>query len=320
MKDNIFNLITSPWKIAVLTTSVRLKIFTILADKQMTVKELSSQCRAHSHSLEPLLNACVSMELLNEKNNQYLNSHFSRIYLVEGEPYYTGDFIELLYNESERWNNLYNIIKGDKKESGEQTAEENHETFIKGMNNLGMLDEAETLLKKVDMSGCKTMIDAGGGSGLYSILLCRKYPQLKSTILDKSKTLIVTKEMILKHKESERIKLREADITKDSFGTNIDVVLISDVIYDETEVELVLKNAWNCLNEDGLLIVRGYYSDPEKLKPLFGALFVLNELVFDRTRKIVTTTSLQNKIKETGFKILKATPLTVLSFIFVAKK
>ena len=40
------------------------------------------------------------------------------------------------------------------------------------------------------------MIDAGGGSGLYSVTLCQKYPELHSTIVKLKDTLVVTKEMI----------------------------------------------------------------------------------------------------------------------------
>ena len=94
------------------------------------------------------------------------------------------------------------------------------------------------------------MVDAGGGSGLYSIALCKKYPQLKSTILDVRDSLVVAKEYLTKCDEKERITVTEADITKDSFGIDIDFVFLSDVIYDESVAIKVLKNAWNCLHQN----------------------------------------------------------------------
>ena len=33
------------------------------------------------------------------------------------------------------------------------------------------------------------------------------------------------------------------------------------------------ENSWNCLRSGGTLIIRGYYSDPDNTKSLFGALF-----------------------------------------------
>ena len=320
MKDTVFDLLITPWKTSVLTTAVRLKIFTILSDKSMSVEALSSRCQSRPYFLKPLLDACVGMGLIELKGDQYLNTHSSRVYLVEGEPHYVGDFIELMYNESHKWDQLYEIVKNGEKCTDEQNTAEEHRTFIKGMNNLGMLGEVDALLHAVDLSGCRLMVDAGGGSGCYSVALCQKYPVLESTILDKSETLVITREMISTHKERERITLRASDITKDPFGDKIDVVLLSDVIYGESEAEPVLQNAWDCLVDDGILIVRGYYTDPAGVKPLLGALFVLNQLVFDPERKWLTMASLQEKIKDAGFSITKASPLTEHSFIIIAEK
>ena len=127
-----------------------------------------------------------------------------------------------------------------------------HKTFIKGMNNLGMLGEADALKDIVDLSGCKKMIDAGGGSGLYSIILCRAYPELQSTILDRSETLEVTKELIGPYKEKDRITLVEGDFTKDPFGEDIDAVLLSDVIYSDQEGRAALENSWKSLRPGGI--------------------------------------------------------------------
>lgn len=287
----------------------------------MTVGELSSKCGAIPHRLKPLLDVCVSMGLMVLQHNRYMNSPFSRVYLVEAEPLYVGDLIQLQYDESKQWDRLYGIITGNEHRPHEPQSEElKHKTFIKAMNNLGMLGEAEALKNSVDISGCRQMIDAGGGSGLYSLVLCQKYPELRSTILDKKETLDITREMIADCEERERITLIEADITKASFGENIDVVLLSDVIYDRSEAAAILRNAWDSLRRNGLLIVRGYYADPDDSKPLFGALFVLNQLVFDPDRIILTVSSVQKIVRNTGFTITKLSPLTERSFVITATK
>jgi len=250
-----------------------------------------------------------------------LNSHFSNIYLVEGSPYYVGDLIDLQNEESNQWNKLYDIIVGSNHILNEQSDVNYYDKiFAKAMNNLGRLGEAEALKDSVNLSDCKKMIDVGGGSGLYSVVFCRNYPNLKSTILDRVEVLAITKEMIGYSKESTQITLRPADITTDDFGKNIDVVLVSDIMYDELIAEPILKSAWNCLRKNGILIVRGYYSDPENSKSLFGALFFLNLLVFNPNRTILTISSLRKNVIERGFTIIKTSPLTERSIVLIAKK
>ena len=114
--------------------------------------------------------------------------------------------------------------------------------------------------------------------------------------------------------------MRECDITKDKLGDNIDAVLLSDVTYDETEAGKILRNVWRSLRAKGKLILRGYYFDPQNKNPLFGALFMINQLVIDSNREILTLPSLKALIEKTGFIIKKVSPLTERSFIVIATK
>lgn len=318
MENSIFDLVIAPWKTAILNTAIRLKVFTVLSDQQMSAKELATQTNANEVFLQAILNALVCMGLLQFQKDKYNNSHPSQIYFIEGSPYYIGDFIQLLINESSKWNKLFSIVSEGKEISDDSS--ESNRTFIKAMHNMGMLGEVDALINCVDLSGCPNMIDAGGGSGIYSISLCQKYPDLKSIILDRHETLVVTKEFVSKHKESEHIELRECDITKDKLGDNIDAVLLSDVTYDEIEAGKILRNVWKCLRTEGQLILRGYYFDPQNSNPLFGALFVINQLVINPDREIVTLPSLKALIEKTGYIITKESPLTERSFIIIATK
>ena len=321
MRISVADLLMAPWTVQVVFTAVRLNLFTILAERTMTVEEIASQCGATPNRLESLLNVCASMGLVVLEEGKYFNSHFSRIHLVEGEPRYVGDFIKHQHDIANKWDGLLTAVAGKASPEADQATDAAfHKTFIKAMNNLGMLGEAEALRNVVDLDGCQEMVDVGGGSGLYSVILCQKHPELRSTILDRRETLSITKDMIAGYKEAQRITLREADYTRDDFGEEVDVVLLSDVIYDESKAAPVLKKAWNCLRGNGILVVRGYYSDPAKSNPLFGALFVLNMLLFDPESKTMTISSLEKQIREVGFTITRVAPLTERSTLIVARK
>ena len=321
MKVNISDILLSPWITGVIITAIRLKLFSILSDREMTIEEIAEKCGAVPNRLKPLLDACMSLGVLEFEGDRYKNSHFSLVYFVEGERFYVGDFLKLINDESMQWFQLPDTICGNETTKRKlPSIRSDYKTFIMAMNNIGNLGEADALKDIVDLLGCKTMIDAGGGSGLYSIALCQKYPELYSTILDVKDTLAVTKEMITDRKEERRINLKEGDFLKDPLGDNVDVVLLSDVIYEDSAAKIVLKNAWDSLTQNGLLIIRGYYADPEKSRPLFGALFAVKLLVDNARRKIMTISKLEKNVGEIGFKIKKVTPLTEYSFVIIGEK
>ena len=321
MKNSVFDILLAPWITGTLTTAIRLKIFSILSEKAMTVEMIASECNAIPNRLKTLLDACVCLGLLDFEDNMYKNSHFSLVYFVEGQRLYIGDFLKLVNDESLQWFQLTDIIRGKDKTGDERPyIRSDYKTFIKAMNSFGNLGEAEALKNAVDLSGCKRMIDAGGGSGVYSVALCQIYPLLHSTIMDTKDTLLVTEEMIADRKEKNRIDLQEGDFLKGRFSDNVDVILLSDVIYEKSKAKIVLQNSWDSLAKNGLLIIRGYYADPEKTRPLFGALFAVKHLVDNAQRNIMTKSMLEENIKDIGFTIIEARALTEHSFVLIGRK
>ena len=164
------------------------------------------------------------------------------------------------------------------------------------------------------------MTDAGGGSGVYSIVLCQEYPELQSTILDVKDTLVVTEDFLKNTPANKRITLKEGNYLKDPLGDNLDVVLLSDVIYGASEAKIVLQNAWDSLSRDGTLIIRGYYSDIDRTDPLFGALFAVKQLVDDPQGNIMSISDLAENVEQAGFDIVEMAPLTEYSCILIGKK
>jgi len=309
----------APWQIQVVATAVQFDLFTILGDSEKSTEEIAGRCGAVPDRLEALLDACGAMGLVHRRDNKFFNSHFSRIYLVKGAKRYFGDMIKHQQDIAPRWYGLYDVITGKNLPQPEHD-ETGHQNFIRAMNNLGRQGEAEAMRNELDLHGYRKMADIGGGSGLYSLVLCEKYPELESTILDRKETLAVTREYIGHRQEFGRITLREGDYTVDDFGIANDVVLMSDVVYGEAEAAIMLKKAWDSLRPDGLLVIRGYYTHPDKSTPLFGALFVLNDLLFDPDSKILTVSSLTKLIGEAGFTIIKSCPLTERSTLVVARR
>ena len=313
-----------PWTNRVLFTAVRLRIFTILADQSMTVEDIASRMETETQHLKPFLDACTSLDLLLYQNGQYRNSQFSQDHLVEGNPSYIGDFIQMVSAESKQWDDLYGLIAGSDNDSpaypNRHEGEASARKFSLAMNNVGMLGEADALADAVDLGDCRKMVDAGGGSGLYSVYLCQKFPHLRSVVIDKPETLVATREMIAGCPEADRIELLKADIAIDPLGENIDAVLLSDVAYEDSFAEKVLKNARTSLRDNGLLIIRGYYYDPANPKSRFSALFRLNQTVFNPNGSILTLESMKKKVADMGFTIIRLTPLTELSSLILARR
>jgi hypothetical protein len=138
-KNNLLDLVFAPWMMYILFVANRLKIFTLLADKEKTCDEITALLNVQDNYMEGLLNACVAIGLLRQQGPRYRNSHMSDAYLVEGRPLYLGDLIEVQSNEIVQWERLYDRIVGSRPSTQNQTNREiTPHLFTKAMNNLGM--------------------------------------------------------------------------------------------------------------------------------------------------------------------------------------
>jgi hypothetical protein len=258
---------------------------------------------------------------LQRQRDSYENSDFSRLHFVEGKDKYVGDFINLLADESPLWAHLPDVIRDGKiPEEIRSASRGDCRSFIQAMNNIGNSGEAEALANGVDLSECGEIVDLGGGSGVYSLALCRKYPGIHSTIIDKREVLQVTEEIIAQSEEKNRITLRPGDFTSDPLGEGIDAALLSDVLYGESMAGKVLQNVKKCLKKKGLVIIRGYYAGPPNGGSLFGALFAVKELLDDPDRKIMDLQALERRVIETGFEIVRMCALSRISTLLIARK
>ncbi len=322
--NQVLDMIFGPWAAHTLYCANRLNIFNLLAEKEknLTAEELAEQAGAVPGLLKSVLDACTAMGFLQLKDNRYTNSYLSNIYLVEGGPCYLGDITDVMAVEAANWEGLYDLVKGnEKKVAPKDGLKLEPHRFTMAMNNLAMLGEAHALANAVDLSQCKTLTDAGCGSGMYSIALCHRFPNLTATLLDRKEVLETTRKLIAKNNLDQRIKTREADIAAGSYGSGQDAVLLSDVLYQERSICLsILRSAYETLTPGGTLLIRGYYSDPGQKNPVFGSLFNIKLLLDDPDRETISLPLLRQWLEETGFKDIHAFTLTERSTCVIGKK
>lgn len=93
---------------------------------------------------------------------------------------------------------------------------------------------AEELAQTLDMTGVNLM-DLGGGSGVVSVALLRRYPDLTAVVVDIANVCMANREILATEKTIKtRIRYHAADFFEEKLPTGFDFVLECDVgIYNE---------------------------------------------------------------------------------------
>ncbi|MEO1979468.1 MAG: methyltransferase, partial [Fuerstiella sp.] len=142
---------------------------------------------------------------------------------------------------------------------------------------------APALADVVPLHDTETLLDVGGGTGIYSIGFLRKNPQLTATVLDRPEVLKTAEKFAQEYDVSSRIKLLAGDMFSENLP-NADVVLLSNILHDwdVPECRDLVRRCAEALNPGGRLIIHDVLLNDELDGPLpialySAALFTLTE-------------------------------------------
>jgi len=136
---------------------------------------------------------------------------------------------------------------------------------------------AEQLAKMLDLRGVKSVLDLGGGSGVVSMALLRKYPELTAVVVDaenvcKEGREIASREIAAENGLAERITYLAADFLQDKLPGGFDLVMLCDVgVFSES----LLRRIYDLLNPEGKLVIVDKFAPsrssppPSRLYPAF---------------------------------------------------
>jgi cyclopropane fatty-acyl-phospholipid synthase-like methyltransferase len=303
-REDILELGYSFFKPRVLLTAVKLKIFDMVGEVGQSACDVAARLKSDKDATEIFLNAMTSLGLLKKEQNQYFNTEKGKEIFISSKERYLGDMVVLQDVMWNAWSKLEeSIISGNQARKPDMFQEKNEETrnFILAMNNTA-IDIAPKVSKVIDLSGCKTLIDIGGGAGTYTIFFCKANSDLEAVILDLPGTLGVTEEMISGLDIAHRITLMEGDYNKQIEG-KYDAAFLSNIIHCEGERENIalIKRVYNALNSGGKIIIQDFMLDGNKTSPVFPALFSLNMLLFTESGRSYSFQEIENWLKAAGF-------------------
>jgi len=274
------------WRSSTIHAAVKLEIFTVLGDEQLTAAEISAKIGAKERGLAMLLNALTAMGLLEHDDNRYKNAGFSRSCLVRGDQGYVGYIIMHHFHLVDAWAKLHEAVVHDRPvEKRSHGDEVERESFQMGMFNLAMAI-APTIAASVNLEGRHHLLDLGGGPGTHAIHFCLANPGLKATIFDRKTTRPFAQKTTERFGVADRIDFVAGDFIADPIKGAFDVAWLSQILHSNSpdECRALIKKTMQAMEPGGLILIHDFFLNDSMDGPLFPALFSMNMLLNNHGR------------------------------------
>ena len=286
-------------------TALELDVFGRLADGPRTLEELAGGTGVPAPRLAVLLTACVSMGLLGKSGDAFANAPAAQEYLVRTAPRYFGDYYRFQIDRQvyPAFAGLSEALRGKRMQFYGLTQNDEEAEYFSRAQHAGSLGPAVVTSKLVDLSGARTLLDVAGGSGAFSITLCRRHPGLRCTILDFPQVQTVAERFAREAGLDGRITFQAGNALETPWPGAQDVVLISylmSAVSAAAKTEL-LSRSFEALAPGGTLLVHDFMVDDDGSGPTSAALWLLSGLLNDPDAGLLTPGALSAQLVARGF-------------------
>ncbi len=293
--SNIMQTAFGFWSSKVLLTAVEFDLFTVLGENRLTAEQIRERLNLHPRSVYDFLDALVALKLLGREGNGaaglYHNSPEAEKFLRRDSPMYIGGIMEMLNARLFRfWDDLPEALRtGTPQNEGkhgqkplfEALYEEDSrlEQFLSAMAGISR-GNFEQFAEKFDFSRYQTLCDAGGASGLLSVLVAKNNPHMTCLSFDLPKVAPIARHRIKTEGLEERVRAVSGDFFKDPLP-KADVITMGLILHDwdEDEKRHLIRAAYEALPEGGAFVAIENLIDDERRENLFGLLMSLNMLI-----------------------------------------
>lgn len=282
-------------------TALELDVFTAVANGA-SAEQVANTIGTDPRATEMLLNALVSLNLLDKKSGRFFNTAESARFFCEGSHDNARGGMMHTAQLWHRWSSLTECVRAGMPAETSTREEGSVGDFIAAMDR-NARERAEAVVRAAGIHGVTRMLDLGGGSGAYSIAFARAVPGLRSEILDRDNVVPLTQEYVRKAGLADRISTRVGDMLRDPLGENYDLILASAIchMFSPEENLNLFRRVRQALGPQGRFVVQDFILEPDKTSPRFAALFSLNMLVGTRAGSSYSEPEYAGWLREAGF-------------------
>jgi SAM-dependent methyltransferase len=169
---------------------------------------------------------------------------------------------------------------------------------------------AKQLAGSLDLSGVTRLMDLGGGSGVISLALLRRYPNLTSVVVDIPNVCAAGREIAVGSPLEDRITFQAADLLSDDLPSGFDVVLECDVNAYSDELFDKVRDS---LNPGGRFVLVDQFAPGLGVAPVARVHWALAGSLIDADFAFPTVAQIRDLLEEVGFLQISDKPLAEIS-------
>lgn len=239
--------------------AVKLDVFEALSAGPLTVVEVAGRCATDVRATEKLLDALVGLECLRVRGDRYVLRRSLRAWVLKEGKYSFRDQILLHFLEWRWWEHCEEYVRtGEPLHVHQTMTDEEWGIYQRGMRS-GVEIPAKWVASHIPLpTDARDMLDIGGSHGYFSVAVCRRYPDMRSTILDLPEAIRHAAPLLAREQMGDRVVHRPGNALTEELGTeSYDLVFLSAIVhhFDDATNRALMQRISQALRPGGTVAI-----------------------------------------------------------------
>jgi hypothetical protein len=306
--DLIMQLATGGWAASILAAGTTHSVFTLIENGEDTVEVLAKGAELSERGTQALLDGLTGLGLLEVVDGTYRNSPVAAAFLVEGRPAYFGSLATVFMGQMPLWSGLPEVVRtGAPAATDILDVAENPfwEVLVPAIAPLSVpsaLVAAEQL--HLADAGPISILDVGGGSGIFSSVWLGMNPDARSTQIDWPPVNAIARRLVAEAAVDDRFFCVDGDFHSTDFGTaEHDLGVYSHIAHQEgpeSNVAIFTKFR-GALKPGATLVVNDFVLEDDRSGPAFPLIFHSQMLLGTESGAAWRNADYRSWLAEAGF-------------------
>ncbi|RLK58839.1 class I SAM-dependent methyltransferase [Actinokineospora cianjurensis] len=283
--DRIMEIANGYWATGILGTAARCSLFTHLEAGVDTASGLAAAAGIAERGAQTLLDGLVGLGLVERTGAGYRNTAEASAFLVEGRPASLSGYAGLKLGQMDKMGDLLAVYRtGGPVAAMTEVADNPHwEVVVPAIaaQSVPVAEVAAGLLGLAE-AGEISILDLGGGSGIFSAIWLELNPAARSTQLDWAPINAIARRLLKERHVADRFTCVDGDFHTTEFGVAAhDIVVYSHVAHQEGPEDNIatFTRVKAALKPGGTFVVCDYVVDDDRGGPFFPLLFASEMLL-----------------------------------------
>jgi SAM-dependent methyltransferase len=289
----------------VLGAAAELELFSAIAVDSLRAEELAQKIHGDLRATRILADALAALGLLEKDAHDAYSVPAGLRPLLGASPASVAPMVLHNMNLVRSWSRLAEVVRSGRppeRQASIRGADADRAAFIAAMHSISMA-VADGLVARLGPPRFTHLLDVGGASGTWTLAFLRVVPDATATLFDLPDAIHHAAHRLAGTEFTSRVTLHTGDFYSEPLPGGADYAWVSAIIHQHSREESrrLFAKIHAALVPGGRIAIRDVVMQPDRTRPVFGALFAINMLVNTEAGGTFTFDEIAEDLHAAGF-------------------